>query len=104
MKTTGTATRAASGGRTAHGSRPVAAAPRLFEIVERVRTFLDLTADPGAPSGRLRETRRALYELYTAWGRPEAAAAYRGADESPQSAPATFELLAPGVRLILSTP
>jgi AraC family transcriptional regulator of adaptative response / DNA-3-methyladenine glycosylase II len=32
---------------------PVAAAPRLFEVVERVRTFLDLTADPGVIEGQL---------------------------------------------------
>lgn len=30
--------------------------------------------------------------------------AYRGADTSPQSDPATFELLAPGVRVTISTP
>jgi AraC family transcriptional regulator of adaptative response / DNA-3-methyladenine glycosylase II len=32
---------------------PVAAAPRLFEVVERVRTFLDLTADPGVIEDQL---------------------------------------------------
>lgn len=32
------------------------------------------------------------------------ATAYRGTDESPQSDPATFELLAPGLSIIFSTP
>lgn len=35
---------------------------------------------------------------------PVTMTAYRGADESAQSDPAVFELIAPGLRIVISTP